>query len=70
MHLNTLPRFCGHHKPFPKQQILDSSKLKAFADDNFNFNENGRKFLKQVQNAVGSGEIAQFEQFLLFQQCL
>ena len=24
---------------FPKQQILDSSKLKAFADDNFNFDE-------------------------------
>ena len=23
--------------PFPKQQILDSSKLKEFADDNFKF---------------------------------
>ena len=36
-----------HHsllKPFPKQQILDSSKLKDFADDNFSFDENGRKF--------------------------
>ena len=30
--------------PFPKQQILDSSKLKDFADDNFKFEENGRKF--------------------------
>ena len=30
------------YKPFPKQQIiLDSSKLKAFAD-NFKFDENGR----------------------------
>ena len=25
-------------EPFPKRQILDSSKLKEFADDNFNFN--------------------------------
>ena len=28
---------------FPKQQILDSSKLKEFIDDNFKFDENGRK---------------------------
>ena len=27
---------------FAKQQILDSSKLKEFADDNFKFDENGR----------------------------
>ena len=30
--------------PFPKQEILDSSKLKEFADDNFKFYENSRKF--------------------------
>ena len=28
--------------PFPKRQILDSSKLKEFADDNFKSDENGR----------------------------
>ena len=28
---------------FPKRQILDSSKLKEFADDNFEFDENGGK---------------------------
>ena len=28
---------------FPKQQILDSSKLEEFADDNSKFDENGRK---------------------------
>ena len=27
-------------KPFPKQQILDTSKLKGFADNNFKFYEN------------------------------
>ena len=55
--------------PFPKQRILDSSKLEEFADDNFKFNENGRKFLKLVENTVGKGEIALYEQFLLFPQC-
>ena len=57
-------------KPFPKQQILDSSKLKKFADDNFEFDKNGKKFFKQVENTVGKGEIACYEQFLFFPQCL
>ena len=33
-------------EPFPKRQILDPSKLKAFADDNFKFDENGRKSIR------------------------
>ena len=32
--------------PFPRRQILDSSKLKEFADDKFKFYENARKFSK------------------------
>ena len=43
------------HLPFPKRQILDSSKLKEFADDNFKFDGNGRKFSKRVENTVGKG---------------
>ena len=43
--------------------------LKEFADDNFKFDENGRKLSKQVENTVGKGEIAHYEQFLLFPQC-
>ena len=39
-------------------QILDSSKLKEFADDNFKFDENGRKLSKWVENTVAKGEIA------------
>ena len=54
---------------FPKRQNLDSSKLKEVADDNFKFDENGNKFSKWVENAVGKGEIARNEQFLLFPQC-
>ena len=47
---------------------LESSKLKEFAD-NFKFDENGRKLSKLVENTVGRGEIARYEQFLLFPQC-
>ena len=56
-------------EPFPKRQILDSSKMKDFADDNFKFDENGRKFCKKVKDTVGKGEISSYEQFLLFPQC-
>ena len=53
----------------PNHKILDSSKLKEFADDNFKFEENSRKLSKRVENTVGKGEIAHNEQFLLFPQC-
>ena len=39
--------------------MLDSSKLKEFADDSFH----------EDRNTVGNGEIARYEQFLLFPQC-
>ena len=55
--------------PITRRQILDSSKLKEFADDNFKLDENGRKLSKWVENTVGKGEIARYEQFLLFPQC-
>ena len=53
----------------PNDKFLDTSKLKEFADDNFKFDENGRKFFKWVENTVGKGEIARYKQFLLFSQC-
>ena len=56
-------------KPFSKRQILDSSKLKEFADNSFKFDENCKKLSKWVENTVGKGEIARYEQFLLFPQC-
>ena len=48
---------------------FNSSKLKNFADDNLKFEENGRKLFKLVENTVGKGEIARYEQFLIFPQC-
>ena len=55
--------------PLPDDKILDRSKLKQSADDNFRFDENSRKFSKRLENTVGKGEIARYEQFLLFPQC-
>ena len=49
--------------------MLDSSKLKEFAYDNFTFGENFIKLSKWVENTEGKGEIAHHEQFFLFPQC-
>ena len=43
--------------------------MKEFADDNFKFDENERKLSTQVENTGGKGEIAHYEQFLLFPHC-
>ena len=53
--------------PFPNSNILDWSKvsiLKEFADDKIKFDENGRKFSKQIENTVGKGKIACYKQFI------
>ena len=60
--------FLEESQPFPEQKNLDSSRPKKFAEYNLKFGKNGRKFTKQVENAVGKGEIARYEQFLLFPQ--
>ena len=52
----------------PKRQILHSSKLKEFADNNFNFDKSGSQLSKGVGNTVGTGEIAHYEEILLFPQ--
>ena len=59
-------KLCRSLELFPKRQILDSSKFKEFADDNFKFDDNEGKFSKLVENTAGKGEIARNEQFLLF----
>ena len=64
-----LHRVVKSRNPFLNNKILDSSKLKEFADDNFKFDENGTKFSEWLENTVGKGEIARYEQFLLFPHC-
>ena len=43
-------------------------QIEKFEEDNFRFGENSRKLSKRVENTVGKGEIAHYEQFLLFPQ--
>ena len=42
---------------------------KDFARYNSKFGENGWKFSKSSENTLGKGEIARYEQFLIFPQC-
>ena len=49
--------------------ILLSNTLPVGRYWDFKFDENERKFSKRVENTVGKGEIARYEQFLLFPQC-
>ena len=50
--------------PLPDNKILDWSKFKQSADDNFKFDGNSSAFSKSVENTVDEGEIACYEQFL------
>ena len=45
--------------------MLNSTKLKEFAENNFKVDENGGKLSLNVGGAVGKGEIALYEQFLM-----
>ena len=53
---------------FPKQQVLDPSKLKEISNNHFKFDENERKLPGGVEYAVGKGDIAHKEQCFLFPQ--
>ena len=55
--------------PLPDHKILDWFKLKQSADGNFEFEVNRRKFSTLVENTMGKGEIARYEQFPLFPRC-
>ena len=43
--------------------------MKLSGDDNFEFYVNSGKFSKLVENTMGKGEIAPYEQFLLYPLC-
>ena len=50
-------------------QVMSPTRSPLSHPGGFKFDENGRKLSKQVENTVGKGEIARYEQFLLFPQC-
>ena len=51
--------------PLPEEKNFRQVQFEI--DDNFKFDENSRKFSKQVENTVDKGEIARYE--LSFSQC-
>ena len=56
------------YNPFLNDEILDMTKLKAFADDTLN-NKNDISVFDRVENFVVKGENAGYQHFLLFLQC-
>ena len=50
----------------PKDNFLDWSKLKAYADDKLTLAEKMKFVLERVENIVGKGENAGYPAFLLF----
>ena len=55
--------------PLPHTSILGSSNSAANEDMMSKIWTNGDKLSDRVENIVGKGEIARYEQFLLFLQC-
>ena len=55
--------------PLPDDKILTLSKLKAFADDNFDVAQIAKFSSCSLENIVEKGENAGFQHFLLFPQC-
>ena len=61
-----------HFLNFPQcfQRAFFSGSLKVgIVWERVKLNKNGKKFSKRVENTEGKGEIARYEQFLLFPQC-
>ena len=46
--------------PFPNEKFFQTEGV-WFANHNFKFDDNGRKFFKRVENTVGNGEIARYD---------
>ena len=55
--------------PLPGKVFQTLPNWKSLQTTNFKFDENSRKLSKWLENTVGKGEIARYEQFLLFPQC-
>ena len=73
MHLNSTNHasYCQltFFNSLPNNEILDWSKLKAFADNKIDVNEQLKFSLGGLENIVGKGENAGYQHFHLFLQC-
>ena len=68
MHQNAA--LCGNGLTlYQYDEILDQSKLKAFADDKIKLAKIKIFVLNSAENIVGKGENAGYQHFLVFPQC-
>ena len=56
----------GTFNSLPNDKFLDLSKLKEFAEDNFQFDKNGKKFSKRVENTVKKEKLLVTSNFYCF----
>ena len=71
MYLYTTKTLLIGQKAFANLSQMTNSRTpnsREFADDNFKLDANGRKLSKPEENTVRKGEIAHYQQFLLFPQ--
>ena len=63
----------GHVENLPKLKsfltLYQTTKLKAFVDNNFNVAHMVQFYFRRVENIVGKGENAGYQHFLLFPRC-
>ena len=55
--------------PLPNYKLFDVNKLKAFADDKTNVAQMMISVFDRVENLVGKGVNAGYQNFLLFPHC-
>ena len=58
-----------YSNPFPNDKFLTIPNWKSLQTTIFKFDDNGGNFSNWVENTVGKGKIARYEQFFLFPQC-
>ena len=58
-----------HFNPLPNDNILDQSKLKAFAGDKLKVIHVAKIVPDKIETIVGKEENAGYQHFLLFPQC-
>ena len=55
--------------PLRNKKFLDVTKLKTFVDEKLDVAKMTNSLFNTAENAVGKGENAGYQHFLLFQQC-
>ena len=53
----------------PNDKIIACSKFKSLADDKIDMTQNLKFVLERVENILGKGENADYQHFLIVQEC-